>query len=182
MRPITCTLILIACLLAPTAAEAATPADGQLWTETEIAREWWAVRGFDSCATIVPSFAPWPGDDITAAFVEGWARVGSCAFSLTPSFAHETRRWMTRFNLRYECAVVVHEAGHALGLEHEDQAAFPIMAESVSTIPGRCRRWAKGIVRPPPSEGLRPDPAPARASRAPTRSPSSRPIACAPSP
>lgn len=140
----------------------AGPADGQFWEEVKIAQEYWAVRGYRSCDLVIPSIAPIPPNpawsaeevEVAAIAVVGWSVVGSCKVQLVPSFAELTRVDTDYFELRHECAIVVHEVGHALGLQHEDADRFPLMGQDRPhdqfdevTIPGRCGAWARRIVR-----------------------------------
>lgn len=169
----TASLLLTALAFLTIAATAqARDADGQLWSATNVAQAYWnsptraadvqalaEARGVAPCEVVTPSIAPPPvpkdyvEGEVKASSAYGWSAIGSCAFALTPHFAAETRRargWWTRFDLKLECATVVHEGGHARGLVHEDAARFPIMAEGHpddSAIPRRCGAWAGRIMR-----------------------------------
>lgn len=145
----------IACL-APAASAAEQSADGQLWEEAKLAQSYWAVRGYDTCELVIPSIAQPPvpddyvNDDVKASEAEEWSALGSCAVALVPEFAAITRDGLgDYFELRYECAVVVHGVGHALGLDHDAEAEFPVMGQGFwdEAIPGRCRAWARDEVR-----------------------------------
>jgi hypothetical protein len=163
-------LALVVC--ASPARAASHPADGQLWSAAKVAGAYWdaraaavreaiAARGGTAatCELVTPSIASPPvapsyvDGEVRAAKAYGWAATGSCAFALTPRYAAKTRGrrgWWTRLDLRNECATVVHEYGHALGLEHEDAGRFPVMAQGElwnEDLPRECSVWAKRIMR-----------------------------------
>ena len=149
MRLSLVTTALLACSLMTTATAHAAPADGQLWEEVKIAQAYWSFFEADPCPVITPSIIDLPVSDEAAIIqmASGWSVIGSCAMALTPEFAAETRRSRsTYYALRHECAVVVHEVGHALGLSHQDADSFPIMGEEfpARAIPSGCRAWARG--------------------------------------
>jgi len=144
-------LALLACaaFVASTDSAAARPADGQLWAEVAVAEEFWKAQGFvTACAAIHARIAPypWPHDEPVDGWTTGFA---TCDLAITPRVARITRRALWKwsgFELAQECGRVVHEYGHgALGLHHEDEARFPIMAGGLydEAVPAKCWRWAR---------------------------------------
>lgn len=167
--------LLLALLIAPASALAeAGPraADGQLWSATKVAQAYWAApvraadvraladeRGVAPCGELAASIAPVPAElagstegVVQASKADGWSAIGSCAFALVPRYAAHSRGprgWWTRLDLRNECDTVVHEAGHAIGLTHDDAGQFPVMAQGHydEAIPRRCSAWAGRAMR-----------------------------------
>lgn len=131
-------------LLAPAASATTTPADDpRARGMTGVAMEYWQTRGLSAC----PGGVTFQYDDALLSLGLG----GGCVATLnadyaaslrTPGLGHSTRRYFAEL----ECQAWTHEAGHALGLAHDESGG--VMDPSGYTVPAECRAWARATYPP----------------------------------
>jgi hypothetical protein len=143
------------------------PADERVRAAVAVAIGFWGERNVTSCpfgisAMVAPSLLDVDGD---AAARGGGCRIWVRQDNLAAFRQPGTRRWRV-YGATDECALIVHEVGHALGLEHTPDGVMA--AGGPQAVPWACREWARRLV-------------PRRRLVCRPRSRSSRPRACAPS-
>lgn len=118
--------------------------DARIEVEVYIAVSFWRDRGLTSCAGGIQAFyAP---SLLDADGVEALGRGADCQIWLRDSYVkmlrnrHESRA-MRRSDAEDECFIVVHETGHALGLEHTHDGG--VMDPVRHIVPWECRKWAR---------------------------------------
>jgi hypothetical protein len=116
---------------------------------TDIAVDFWAERGAQTCDRPVAMQAPRlvDSDGIEAA---GRAWREGCTFWIQDfivgeAVAERWRRGVGGDSMReITCAAVVHEVGHLAGLPHSETG---VMDETASAVPYACKRWRRGLER-----------------------------------
>lgn len=112
----------------------------------DLAVTYWAARGITGCpAGIAVDAADDLGDPSPGTHVEG--RGADCRIVLAPT--HDLHRMRAGSSWWYpvvtqQCRLVVHEVGHALGLEHTTHG---VMAPSTTYVPQECRAFAAPTMR-----------------------------------
>lgn len=102
-----------------------------------IADQFWQARGVLPCPTARETFTVESGPLLLDSVeVDAWA--APCEpIVINRGFLEENVRDL--YGLRLTCSLVVHEVGHARGLEH----STGVMAADIPVVPFPCKRWAR---------------------------------------
>lgn len=121
------------------------PSDARLDSAVFVAVDFWAERGVTGC----------PGGIVA----HGWRKLSVAGHSsqchiwinaVIQKAANNGPWWLRIMDATTECALVVHEVGHSLGIEHTNGGLMDPVYWAHSP-PYDCRRWARNMY-----SGLRP--------------------------